>query len=83
MSGLDDLIPHRRPFLLVDRVLECEPGKRIVIEGVAEDGTRTVIADGLTFPTSLRFGPDGALYVSNRGFGVPLGTGEILRISLQ
>ena len=24
------LVPHRYPFLLVDRVLECEPGKRIV-----------------------------------------------------
>lgn len=23
-------LPHRFPFLLVDRVLECEPGKRIV-----------------------------------------------------
>ena len=23
-------IPHRYPFLLVDRILECEPGKRIV-----------------------------------------------------
>ncbi len=23
-------LPHRYPFLLVDRVLECEPGKRLV-----------------------------------------------------
>ena len=23
-------LPHRYPFLLVDRVLDCEPGKRIV-----------------------------------------------------
>ena len=23
-------LPHRYPFLLIDRVLECEPGKRIV-----------------------------------------------------
>ena len=26
------LIPHRYPMLLVDRVLECEPGKRIVAQ---------------------------------------------------
>lgn len=26
------LIPHRRPFLLVDRILEVDPGKRIVGE---------------------------------------------------
>lgn len=25
-----NLLPHRYPFLLVDRVLECEPGKRLV-----------------------------------------------------
>jgi 3-hydroxyacyl-[acyl-carrier-protein] dehydratase len=24
------LLPHRYPFLLVDRVLECEPGKRLL-----------------------------------------------------
>ena len=24
-----DLLPHRYPMLLIDRVLECEPGKRI------------------------------------------------------
>jgi hypothetical protein len=50
---------------------------------IAEDGTRDVILAGLTFPTSLRFGPDGALYVSNKGYNQPLGTGEIIRINLQ
>jgi 3-hydroxyacyl-[acyl-carrier-protein] dehydratase len=25
-----DLLPHRYPFLLIDRVIECEPGKRIL-----------------------------------------------------
>lgn len=25
-----EYLPHRYPFLLVDRVLDCEPGKRIV-----------------------------------------------------
>lgn len=25
-----EFLPHRYPFLLVDRVLECEPGKQIV-----------------------------------------------------
>ena len=36
MNGMDihqilELLPHRYPFLLVDRVLECEPGKRLVV----------------------------------------------------
>jgi len=35
VSGMDikevlQYLPHRYPFLLIDRVLECEPGKRIV-----------------------------------------------------
>lgn len=35
------------------------------------DRDQTVIAEGLTFPTAMTFGPDGALYVSNVGFGAP------------
>jgi len=27
-EAIQRIIPHRPPFLLVDRVLECEPGKR-------------------------------------------------------
>ena len=53
-------------------------GKRVT--RVAPDGTRTVLATGLSFATSLRMGPDGALYVSNFGFGPP-GLGEIVRIT--
>jgi len=30
IRGIVDLLPHRYPFLLVDRVLEFEPGRRIV-----------------------------------------------------
>jgi 3-hydroxyacyl-[acyl-carrier-protein] dehydratase len=29
ISQILDLLPHRYPMLLIDRVLECEPGKRI------------------------------------------------------
>ena len=29
IQGILALLPHRYPFLLVDRVLECEPGKSI------------------------------------------------------
>ena len=50
---------------------------------VGRDGSREVIATGLTFPTSLRFGPDGALYVSNKGYNLPPGSGEILRIAID
>jgi glucose/arabinose dehydrogenase len=43
--------------------------------------TRTV-ASGLSFPTAMRFGPDGALYVSNMGFGGP-GAGQIVRVKIR
>ena len=30
IQKIQSLLPHRYPFLLVDRVLECEPGTRLV-----------------------------------------------------
>ena len=30
VTAIMDVLPHRYPFLLVDRVLEIEPGKRLV-----------------------------------------------------
>jgi hypothetical protein len=41
------------------------------------------IATGLSLPTAMTFGPDGALYVSNWGFGAPpIGMGQVVRISV-
>jgi hypothetical protein len=52
-------------------------------DGGNNDHDQTVIASGLTFPTGMTFGPDGALYVSNIGFGAPPdGEGQILRITV-
>lgn len=47
---------------------------------IAQDGTRTTIlsGDGLEAPSALTIGPDGALYVINRG-GNP-GKGQVIRI---
>jgi sugar lactone lactonase YvrE len=48
------------------------------------DGTLTTIASGMVFPTAMTYGPDGALYVSNFGFGVPVnGAGQIVRIAIN
>src|SRR5213596_1408365 len=50
---------------------------------VDPSGHQTEIASGLFFPTGMTLGPDGALYVSNVGFGPPpVGLGEILRITV-
>jgi len=40
---IEQLIPHRPPFLLVDEIVELEPGKRVV-------GRREVRADDWWFP---------------------------------
>jgi 3-hydroxyacyl-[acyl-carrier-protein] dehydratase len=40
---IESIIPHRPPFLLVDEVLEIEPGRRVV-------GRLTVPEDGWWFP---------------------------------
>jgi glucose/arabinose dehydrogenase len=57
------------------------PGTGKVVE-ITRHGLRTV-ASGLSFPTGMTFGPDGALYVSNFGFGFPPGAGQILRLRLS
>jgi len=55
---------------------------------VGPDGKQEILIDSssnlLTFPTGMTFGPDGALYISNIGFGLPpIGLGQILRVELR
>jgi 3-hydroxyacyl-[acyl-carrier-protein] dehydratase len=40
---IESLIPHRPPFLLIDEILELDPGKRVV-------GRREIRADDWWFP---------------------------------
>jgi hypothetical protein len=49
---------------------------------IAPAGAPTTVASGLTFPTAMTFGPDGNLYVSNIGYGVP-GAGQIVKVNVQ
>jgi hypothetical protein len=56
------------------------PGKGAVVRLTGDKFT--TIADGLTAPTGITVGPDGALYVSNFGTGAPAGAGEIVKIAL-
>lgn len=74
-------------FTCTNPALPCVPAPFTAGTGdvvrVNADGSRDVIATGLTFPTALRLGPDGALYVSNKGYNLPPGSGEILRIAID
>lgn len=54
-------------------------GKVVCVNG---NGTLNTVATGLVFPTGMAFGPDGKLYVSNFGFGIPTpGAGQIVRVN--
>lgn len=57
------------------------PGTGTVVR-INRSGLREKIITGLVLPTAMTFGPDGALYVSNVGFGFPPGMGQVLRFDL-
>ncbi len=50
---------------------------------VSPSGAQEEIVTGLFFPTGMAFGPDGSLYISNKGFGLPPGSGEILKVQFD
>jgi hypothetical protein len=80
-----DFDQHGRLYVLETMTAPGDPGPSQLGTGmivrIDDSGTQTTIASGLSFPTGMRFGPDGALYVSNLGFAGP-GAGQILRITL-
>jgi hypothetical protein len=56
------------------------PGAGDIVR-INADGSRQTIATGLELPTAMTMGPDGNLYVSDRGFGFPPGAGEVLKVT--
>jgi sugar lactone lactonase YvrE len=57
------------------------PGTGKIVR-ITPPNTREDIASGLSLPTAMTFGPDGKLYVSNWGFGVGSGEGQVLQITV-
>jgi hypothetical protein len=79
--------PHNRLYVLESMTAPGLPGPGEVGTGqvvrIDRSGRQNVIATGLSFPTAMTRGPDGALYVSNLGFAGPTpGLGQILRITI-
>ena len=60
-----------------------EPGTGRLIR-ILPNGKQEILIDStsglLVVPTGMTFGPDGALYISNTGYGAPLGLGQILKV---
>jgi hypothetical protein len=58
------------------------PGTGAIVR-VRAHGPAETVASGLVFPTGLTAGPDGALYVSEQGFGFPAGQGRVVKVTLH
>jgi hypothetical protein len=61
------------------------PGRLLRLSGSGTIEKTQMIACGLTFPTAMTIGPDGAIDVSHVGYGVDpsAGLGEVLRIPID
>jgi hypothetical protein len=57
-----------------------KPGTGAIVR-VRAGGPAETVYSGLIFPTGMTIGPDGAFYVSEKGFGFGAGAGRILRIA--
>ena len=73
-----------RMYVLENTTVAGDPtpctGKVIRVD---PSGHKTEIASGLFLPTGMTLGPDGALYVSNVGFGPPpVGMGQVVKITV-
>ena len=51
------------------------------IRKITANGTVEDVISGLNLPTSMEMGPDGNLYVTDWGFGPPLG--ELVKVTLN
>ncbi|UGB37180.1 ScyD/ScyE family protein [Frateuria soli] len=77
---------HGRMYVLENTTgkdnLGPTPGTGKVVR-IDPSGARRTVITGLVLPSAMTFGPDGALYVSNVGFGFPPGMGQVLRFDLD
>lgn len=58
------------------------PGKGQIV-AISASGEKHTLITGLNLPTGMTMGPDGNLYVSQWGFGMPPGGGQVVKVTLQ
>jgi hypothetical protein len=58
------------------------PGTGAIVR-IRHGAPAETIVSGLVFPTGMTAGRDGALYVSEQGFGFPAGEGRVIRVTLH
>jgi sugar lactone lactonase YvrE len=62
-----------------------EPGTGRLIR-ILPNGKQEILIDStsglLVVPTGITFGPDGALYISNIGYGAPVAAGQIIKVEI-
>ena len=80
-----------RMYVLESSYSTSDPGPEAFTNGrllcILPNGKQEILIDSspdnggpLFFPTGMTFGPDGALYISNIGFGPPIG--QILKVEI-
>ena len=85
-SAIDGLVFDKRGRIYV---LEISTGNDFPTPGTGrivrhnKNGSKDIIATGLSNPSAMTFGPDENLYVSHWGFGASAGGGQILKVTLD
>jgi len=84
LTAVISLVVKDGKFYALETSTEADfpvPGSGKIVR-ISDSGAITDVFTGLTFPTAMTVGPDGALYVSEFGYGDP-GFGRILRVTLN
>lgn len=85
-------IDHRdRMYILETSFSTTDPGPEAAtgrLIRIQPNGRQEILLDGstgiLSVPSGMTLGPDGALYISNVGFGAPpIGLGQIVRVEVS
>jgi hypothetical protein len=87
-TALGVAFDHRdRMYILESMPAPGFPGPQQIGQGrvvrLSHSGTAKTVVTGLTFPSAMTFGPDGALYISNQSFALPPGQGQVVRAILN